>query len=582
MVVSEDEDGSEVETGKLSAEEVDVRSQHLERISSEYSRLKYYLSKGKGLSFLSNLEDQLKALDSKFFALLDTCASTAFEKRHMPTIQRCINAYNSVGSPKAAEQIFQTAIIRPILAQVLALSFSDSSNPHSQTKSIAEVYAGILDQVQAQAGEIMESINGQLSDNYNSCNIAVAIVAETDKAVSTSMQSIYSPGIPKAFHANYVASVNFLQKVAGYCPSSALKKEFQESSAVRSFLQRWNLTVYNSLMFQDIASRFEKHIAGKEVSMSASGDPFHLSASRVLFECLMRAFAADVFLPSLATKFSRLGFQLVSRYQVWLRAGLVKRRDSATKGDTTGGSGQGDFWAKLTTSDLVMIINDVKMLRAKVSTDLRDLVGEAMRELDPALAAGVVGEIEASAEEAGGVSAIIKDILGGSVLQQCTDLLKHVRGITATYRMTNRPMPSRPSHYVSSVLRPLDDLQKSFRQTQVSPQLMNELRDYVAQKVTIKYDETAVDLLRTVHQTESSLKRLKEKQVSAQGGGQGKDGKASDAEKICLQLFLDVQEYGNQLSRLGMDVNEESNPEYCKLWQTVAPEDKKSVISLTN
>ena len=111
---------------------------------------------------------------------------------------------------------------------------------------------------------------------------------------------------------------------------------------------------------------------------------------------------------------------------------------------------------------------------------------------------------------------------------------------------------------------------------------MNELRDYVAQKVTIKYDETAVDLLRTVHQTESSLKRLKEKQVSAQGGGQGKDGKASDAEKICLQLFLDVQEYGNQLSRLGMDVDEESNPEYYKLWQTVAPEDKKSVISLTN
>ena len=189
----------------LTEEQVDTRSQQLERISSEYSRLKYYLSKGEGLAFLANLEGQLKALDSKFFNLLDSCARSAFERRHMPTIQRCINAYNSVGSPKQAEKAFQHAIIRPIISKVL-LSSNSNSNSNSQSQSqqsgnsnsIEKVYEQILKDVEDQAGEIIENINRQLS-NYNVCNIAVAIVAEADMAISASRPNIYSPGIPDAF-----------------------------------------------------------------------------------------------------------------------------------------------------------------------------------------------------------------------------------------------------------------------------------------------------------------------------------------------------------------------------------------------
>ena len=90
---------------------------------------------------------------------------------------------------------------------------------------------------------------------------------------------------------------------------------------------------------------------------------------------------------------------------------------------------------------------------------------------------------------------------------------------------------------------------------------MTELRDYVAMKVTGKYGEMAEDLLRTVQQTESSLKRLKERQGA--GSAQGENASASDADKICSQLYLDVQEYGKQLKKLGIE--EDSAPEYQKL-----------------
>ena len=94
MILETSESGSETENqnGKkaeaLSDEDLDARSQQLERISTEYSRLKYYLSKGQGLTFLSGLEGKLKAVDSTFFSLLDGCASKAFALKHKNAIHR--------------------------------------------------------------------------------------------------------------------------------------------------------------------------------------------------------------------------------------------------------------------------------------------------------------------------------------------------------------------------------------------------------------------------------------------------------------------------------------------------------------
>ena len=94
--------------------QTDSRSQQLERVSSEYSRLKYYLSKGKGLKFLGNLEVS-QTLDDKFFALLDS-AGAAFENRHLPP-SRGTNKTTLWGLPRPRE--FR-AIVRPIVAQVLS------------------------------------------------------------------------------------------------------------------------------------------------------------------------------------------------------------------------------------------------------------------------------------------------------------------------------------------------------------------------------------------------------------------------------------------------------------------------------
>lgn len=42
-----------------------------------------------------------------------------------------------------------------------------------------------------------------------------------------------------------------------------------------------------------------------------------------------------------------------------------------------------------------------------------------------------------------------------SLSERCGAALKPMRGIATTYRMVNRPMPTRPSPYVIAVLQPL-------------------------------------------------------------------------------------------------------------------------------
>lgn len=114
--------------------------------------------------------------------------------------------------------------------------------------------------------------------------------------------------------------------------------------------------------------------------------------------------------------------------------------------------------------------------------------------------------------------------------------------------------------------------------------------------------------------TESSLQRIRQgAQRRAGTSSDVSDHSVSDTDKICMQLFLDIQvffvslplfltfkylpqekgswlfgfklcpmfflqEYGRNLAALGVDAT--NIPSYRSLWQCVSPSDRQSVISL--
>ena len=70
-------------------------------------------------------------------------------------------------------------------------------------------------------------------------------------------------------------------------------------------------------------------------------------------------------------------------------------------------------------------------------------------------------------------------------------------------------------------------------------------------RVVAKFDALAADLLADVRKTEDSLRRLKKLRQGA-GGGAGAAAareKASDADKICVQLMLDARAMGTEVVR---------------------------------
>ena len=480
-----------------------------------------------------------------------------------------IQAYNSVGAAKSAERVFQHSVVRPIVSRLLLSSAASSSTATgvASTVPIDRTYDEILDGIEKEAGHTIKSIMAQIEGNKG-CNIAAAILGEVDAAIAASLPNLFSPGIPDTFRSNYAASIGFVRNLVKYCPNPNARKAYQESHAMAEFLKRWNLTVYYSLRFQDIAGSFEKCLNSDDLHRGGDSEsPFFLGATDQLYSSLCRTFSETVFLPSLANKFCRLGFQLLSRYNVWLTLGVSSKK---AKEDTSA-------WSKLGKEDLIRIMGDVSLLSHRFDAELRDTISNALVQVGADLCERTMPAFNDAISKVCDVNASIQGILAVDVVQECVDLLKHVRGITATYRMTNRPLPSRPSHYVSSILKPASELKKTLSDANVPLDVQNAMCGNVVEQVTKKYDETAEELLRTVRQTESSLKRLKQRQVQATGGSSGSEDSHSDADKICMQLFLDVREYGKQLEKLSLPVRSALMPEYQHLWSTVAPPDQREI-----
>ncbi len=72
-------------------------------------------------------------------------------------------------------------------------------------------------------------------------------------ALADSLPGVFSPGVPTAFHAHFLAATAFLQQLEGMCQTRATLERLRACPAYSAYLKKWNLAVYFSLLYQDIA-----------------------------------------------------------------------------------------------------------------------------------------------------------------------------------------------------------------------------------------------------------------------------------------------------------------------------------------
>lgn len=320
----------------------------------------------------------------------------------------------------------------------------------------------------------------------------------------------------------------------------------------------------------------------------------YLKSSCVLWNSLVRCWHPSVHTTSVSDKFLRFTLQLVARYRWWVNAGLATR-----KGGSGGGGGGGGEWGLTASSEeFVVLHHDLEAVATAMEGPL--LVGLLPERLGPAVPGEVkemvVGSVRESAGGLRGLGAGVAGVVVDVVADKCCEVLRQLNGITATYRMTNKPLPTRHSHYTAAILQPLQAFLEGSRAAVITEEVRTEVIARVTEKVTTRFDDMARDLVTRVRgmgEGKWEGERGKEEGGRRRSEGEGLDGKGwveGDAHSrpgwaIAGQENGDVYcSLGFKIeardSRIGRSDNIRYREDHCSIVSRCASKEGKNYLSL--
>ncbi|KAG1330906.1 conserved oligomeric Golgi complex subunit 2 [Cocos nucifera] len=554
----------------------------------------------QNLPFIENMEERIQNATLLLDDSLGHCFVDSLEHQDANAIYNCLRAYAAIDDTSAAEKHFRTTIVSPLIQKIIPYSHLHVAGGVS-SDGLQEDYQQIMQCIEKACKFILE-----ISSTAHSVVIAISansglhvfdflansILKEVLFALQKGKPGAFSPGRPTEFQRNYKSSLGFLtflEDCLQYLSDNILHNPYARFQEIAGALD-------SALMVTAITTAENLHDSqGKHQKLT-------LKQSITLMESLRSCWSDDVLVLSYSDKFLRLSLQLLSRYSSWLSSGLAARKVRSANLNPT----PNIEWAKSAhVEDFIYVIHDVNFLVSELSGDyLRHVL-----QLLESCSAKVLDLVKQSILQAGksleDLLPPVMDTMIEVIVEKSVEDLRQLKGITATYRMTNK-LPVRHSPYVSGILRPLKNcsllincinplfisvcaLCKSFVLIRYAdfmfclyfyfyfPNARNELLHGAMERITNRYYELASDLVSVARKTESSLLRLRQgAQRRVGASSDALDNNISDTEKICMQLFLDIQEYGCNLAAIGIKAAD--IPAYRSLWQCVAPEDKQPQI----
>ncbi|KAI9079465.1 hypothetical protein K1719_038547 [Acacia pycnantha] len=558
----------------------ETQSMLLERIASEMNRLKFYVTHAKNLPFIENMEKRIQNASLIMDASLGHCFVDGLEHRDATAIYNCLRAYAAIDNTKNAEEIFRTTIVAPLIQKIIPHGPSAMA-AESSTEGLDSDYEQIKQCIDKDCKFLLEISSAENSGLHVFDFLANSILKEVLSAIQKGKPGAFSPGRPTEFLKNYKSSLDFLAHLEGYCPSRSAVAKFRSQAIYSEFMKQWNIGVYFSLRFQEIAGALDSALTTSSLVPVQNSEPgeasyqnLTLKQSVTLMESLRSCWRENVFFLSCSDKFLRLSLQLLARYTSWLSTGLTARKTGNTS------TSPGSEWAvSAVADDFIYIIHDIRCLEEHVDGDFLQHVLQILSSCSSDVLELVRQSILQCGQSLKDLEPLVIKTVVESLVEKSVEDLRQMKGITATYRMTNKPLPVRHSPYVSGVLRPLKAFLDGERAaTYLASEARNKVLVGAATEITDRYYELAADLVNVARKTESSLQRIRQGAQQRRGGTSSdvSDHNVSDTDKICMQLFLDIQEYARNLSALGVDAV--IIPSYRSLWQCGAPADRQNTI----
>jgi hypothetical protein len=367
--------------------------------------------------------------------------------------------------------------------------------------------------------------------------------------------------------------------------------------ATVEYYRRWNLPIYYQLRFAEFTRRIDDALRrvreeGWHASVYAGGEGdarairdslgFELPIFVELYDVLLSMWRSTVFLRPLTHRFLRGAVQLVGRMMAFVRGGLegdIEFGGSVGGGGSSGGGGDADGEEKeeggaeaatLETTivsippyrwnerveDIAVVSWELTILDTTLSHDYLEFISNTVCPRDEKSrhsthnSSSELDEIKLLAsdimlESSRGIAPLVSHswnaLIVDNLTLQCCAPLSAVKGVAATYRMTNRPPPTQASPFVATILRPLHEFDKSYA-SRTPPQIGDDWKRSVVSSVSDKYSLAVEELIATVKRTEEALKGRATRRTMAGG--------MSDGEKVKLQLFLDHREFKKHVEDL--------------------------------
>ena len=340
------------------------------------------------------------------------------------------------------------------------------------------------------------------------------------------------------------------------------------------FYKKWNLAIYYQLRFGDACKRFDDAVekvkgegwdaivfSGDDVSRKCIDElGFEIHLFSEVYATLMSFWAPGVFLRPLAHRFLRGSVQIINALLDFIQY------DPKKNGHVENGEGSAENGHKLSSSfsswkdrieDIAMVSWNLTVLKVSLDNNFIDVISNAVAPDNDENC-----HVFNSSQELNETKSLLTDIIVDTSREitplvdsywetiidrlkpQCCRPLSAVKGVAATYRMTNRPPPTHPSPYVSTILRPLQEFDNEF-ENRVPIEFQSSYKSNIVGHVSESYCKAVEELIVTVKQTEQALRKRKARRTVAGG--------MSDGEKVMQQIRLDLDDFRNSVTSLSLE-----------------------------
>lgn len=575
----------------------------LDRITAETAQLSFTVSRSSiSSAFLDTLSVRVSAVKRQVRASLDACLQRALPSDRefdSETLARVLALYVIAGMSDDAYDFFGRQIVAPFTAQRLRMGVmlaaaerkiqsqsqsQSQSPPQSQPKSqppstssnnlnssnSPPVTPG--DALRAAHDEIVAFLGDRVLPVVSLCQsdarlarrldfVGNAVWPQVQRAISMHMGAAFSPGIPDVFHRSFRAGTDIFAAIEA-AAGDEFRSALCSSSTTAEFWKHWNLPVYFQLRFQEISSAFEEQLAQGPIASNVStgagvgsrfalaeakdfdarllrSDVYRASATVALVSCLRRCWAEEVYLAPLTHRFVRLSLQVLARYSTWVRTGLA--------GEWTESDGVARGAAR--------VVRDIGVLQERLPTELASLLRARCANLDGRSVEAIESGFAEAINRFGTLIPDIVQSIEDAIGQACTENLQPLRGIIATYRMSSKQAPTRHSSFVPKILRPLRVFLKDHEGSSLDDDVVTTLVRGVVGITSEQYLIMVTDLIERNKSNEATLKRLNIGRSSAALKPASGGGGLSVVQKITMQLYLDVEQFADEVFALGVDVS---------------------------